>query len=135
MDRPAFVSLSSKLSLEGLLVVWNKKFPALFGAVSSLVDYWNGMATGKAVTTAYTAVVADGFIRADATAGAITITLPAAALVPGKRYTIKKVDASANAVTIDANGAELIDGALTKVLAAAYSVATIQSNGVGWDVL
>jgi hypothetical protein len=136
MLRPVFTTISTKIATVGeLIAILNQKIPPIAAAALSLVDGANSFATPRNVTAAYLAVLADGFIRADATAGAFSVTLPPAAQVPGKRYTIKKVDATANAVTVDANGAELIDGALTKVLAAAYASVTIQSNGVSWDVL
>lgn len=136
MLRPTFTGITTKIeTLPQLIALLNQKLPPLAAAVVQLVDVFNSFATPKAVAAAFVATLSEGFIRADATAGAFVITLPAAALVPGKKYTIKKVDVSGNAVTIDANAAELIDGALTKVLAAAYATATIQSNGVSWDVL
>lgn len=87
------------------------------------------------VTAAYTALGTDYVIRADATGAAFTVTLPPAADVKKRTYQVKKVDVSANAVTVDASGAELIDGAATFSLAAAYDAVTLYSNGTGWDVL
>jgi hypothetical protein len=84
---------------------------------------------------AVTLTVANDFVRLDATAGAITQLLPAAASCTGRTYTIKKWDASANAVTVDANGAETIDGALTFVLAAQYKYVTVRSYITGWAVV
>lgn len=136
MLRPTFTTISTKVSTVAELVgILNQRLPALAAALVLLVDVFNSFGTPKNVVAAFTATLSEGFIRADATAGAFIVTLPKAASVPGKRYTVKKVDAGANAVTVDAAGAELIDGALTIVLAAAYAVTTIQSNGVGWDVL
>lgn len=136
MERPTFTTISTKIaSVAELVAILNQKLPPLARALTILVDFFNANSTPRNVNAAYLAVAADGFIRADATPGAFSVTLPPAAQVPGKRMTIKKVDAGANAVTIDANAAELIDGALTKVMGAAYQSATIQSNGVGWDVL
>lgn len=136
MQRPTFTGISSKVgSVSELIGILNTRLPLLAAAVVALVDVFNSFATPRNVNAAYLAVPADGLIRADATAGAFIVTLPPAAQVPGKRYIVKKVDATANAVTVDANGAELIDGALTQVLGAAFAKVTIQSNGVGWDVL
>jgi len=71
----------------------------------------------------------------NATAGNITINLPAAAGVTSRIYHIKKTDASANTVTIDGSGAETIDGATTVVLAAQYESRLIVSDGANWHIL
>jgi len=77
----------------------------------------------------------DDLILADATAGAITLTLESAVGADGRRHTIKKIDASANAVTIDGAGAETIDGALTQSLLAQYDSLTVISDGANWNLL
>lgn len=74
-------------------------------------------------------------VEANATGGAFTINLPAAATAKFWTYTIKKVDASANVVTIDPAGAETIDGAATLPLSTQYSSVTIQSDGTAWIVI
>lgn len=83
----------------------------------------------------YTAALADEFIEADATNGAITINLPTAVGNDGKRYWIKKIDSSANAVTVDGDGAETIDDAATFILNSQYDTLAIVSNGAEWWVL
>lgn len=74
-------------------------------------------------------------VLVDATGGARTITLPAAASHTHRIYNIKKIDVSGNAVTIDGAGAETIDGAATQVLAAQYDSYTIQSDGTEWWII
>jgi len=71
----------------------------------------------------------------NATGGAITINLPAAAGVTSRIYHIKKIDSSANTVTIDGSGAETIDGATTVVLTAQYESRLIVSDGSNWHIL
>lgn len=72
-------------------------------------------------------------IAADATAGAMTINLPAAATAgDGFEITVKKTDNSANAVTIDPNGAELVEGAANLALPAQNDVVRLISNGTAW---
>jgi hypothetical protein len=71
----------------------------------------------------------------DATSGAITADLPAAASHSGRVVTVKKTDASGNAVTLDGNSSETIDGATTKVLASQYDCASIVSDGTEWHLL
>lgn len=74
-------------------------------------------------------------VLVDASGGARTMTLPAAAGCTGRRYNVKKVDSSANGVIIDPNGAETIDGATTKTIAVQYDSLTIESDGAGWVIV
>lgn len=78
-------------------------------------------------------------VLADATGGAIVLTLPTAASAYsdglGRRYTAKKIDSGGNTVTLDGAGSETIDGATTKVLSAQYASVTIQSNGTAWFIV
>lgn len=86
-------------------------------------------------TAAYAATGNDRTILVDATSGAVTITLPAAASHSGRIYTVKKIDSSANAVTVDGNAAETIDGAATDLLTEQWEALTIQCNGTAWFAL
>jgi len=77
----------------------------------------------------------DKLIKVDATSGAVTISLLAAATAgDGFRISIKKTDSSGNAVTIDGNSSDAIDGALTLALASQYQVAVLTCDGTGWYV-
>ena len=67
-------------------------------------------------------------IEADASGGAITITLPAASTWTGQIIEIIKIDSS-NDVDIDGNGIETIDGDLTQKLKKQYEEVTLYSNG------
>lgn len=82
-----------------------------------------------AKTANYSIVAADLdgtglFMTVDATSGAVTITLPAAANVSSQiPIEIKKIDSSANAVTIQRNGTpgtDLIDGQSSIAINAQY---------------
>lgn len=86
------------------------------------------VATGSALATDYLLLV-------DATTGAVTVNLPAAASAEGALIVVKKTDASANAVTIDANASETIDGAATQALAAQYDALTVACDGAGWWIV
>lgn len=90
----------------------------------------------KAVAdTPYTVLSEDGYIRCDASGGAITLNLPAA-LGNGRLLTVKKIDSSANSVTLDGNGSETIDGATTLVLVNQYDSAMIIDAASGvWDIV
>lgn len=85
-------------------------------------------------TTSTTIGQGQDVVLADATSGAVTITLPPAA-ERFKEYTIKKMDASGNAVIIDGSGAETIDGATTVSMTTQYETRTIASNGTQWVIL
>ena len=89
----------------------------------------------RTVTAAYRAQGTDYTIRVDASAGAVTVSLPEAAALRGKVLVVKKVDSSANAVTIDPAGSETIDGASTVSISTQYHSYVIQSSGSSWDVL
>ncbi len=82
----------------------------------------------------YTALIVDEVINVNAAPGSCTITLPAAAHIAGKKYTITKTDVTVNTVTVDGNASETINGATTKVLSAQYDTVTIVSNGTGWYI-
>jgi hypothetical protein len=94
---------------------------------------WSDPATK---TAAYTLTTTDSIIKANAVAGAFTLTLPAASGNTGLTYTIIRTDlgSSPNALTIDANASETIGGNLTYVLWPAESL-TIECDGTGWQVI
>jgi hypothetical protein len=113
-----------------------------FGAVGDGTVTRAKLSTGAVSTNNYSSKTAnytltsdDDVVSVDATSGAITITLPAAASHTGREYFITKSDSSANEVTIDANGAETINGSLTRKLALQYDSIKIVSNGNNWIVL
>ena len=69
-------------------------------------------------------------ILADASGGAITITL--AAPLKGEKVTVKKIDSSTNAVTIVPNGSETIDGSSSYTLASQNEHVSLVSDGTNW---
>lgn len=83
------------------------------------------------VTDDYTATTADQLIAVDATAGAITITLPAPDRVVAFVVSVVKIDASANAVTIGAT----VSGVANPTLATRYKSKTMQSTGTEYVTL
>jgi hypothetical protein len=86
----------------------------------------------RTVTTTGNVVSGDYLIIADATAGAITMTLPPAALVPGRIYAFKRINSGANQVIIDGYASETIDGALTHSMSPQWNSLIIMTNGVAW---
>jgi hypothetical protein len=88
-------------------------------------------------TSAYTLLATDSIVRADASAGAFTLTLPAAATAgAGTVYTIIRTDvaSSTNLLTIDANASELINGQLTYILFPAESI-ILECTGTAWECI
>ena len=100
-----------------------------------LVDGSVMSAQYRTVTTTGNVVSGDYLIVADAAGGEITMTLPPAALVPGRIYTFKRINSGANAVVIDPSGAETIDGAATYTLSAQWNSVTIMNNGIAWFII
>lgn len=103
-------------------------------AWSRIAEGTAGSLSVRTETSNYTAVSSDDLILADATSGALTITLPPAASNSGKVYTIKKIDSSANAVTIDGNASETIDGSTTQVLYTEDEAMNIVSDGTNFVI-
>jgi hypothetical protein len=85
-------------------------------------------------TANYTATLDDLILLVDSTAGAITITLPAASTSTGHMLTVKKTVA-ANTVVIDGNASETIDGATTVTLSSHWAARTLSCNGTSWFVI
>lgn len=80
------------------------------------------------ILTSYTAAQSDNVILADATAGAITVTLPPA--VNKNMFRVVKIDSSGNAVTIVPNGTDTIGGGASLALAAQGDGTQISSDGI-----
>lgn len=73
-------------------------------------------------------------VLANATSGALTLTLPAAATATGKSYKIKKTD-NVNPVIIDGNGSETIDGGETFTINYQYQSIELACDGASWYVM
>lgn len=101
-----------------------------------LVTAGNSQFLGVRNIAASGAVAGDDYLLlVDATAGAVTVTLPAVALSNRRVLVVKKVDASANAVTVDGDAAETIDGAASQSLTGQWDALTLACNGAGWFIL
>ena len=86
------------------------------------------------VTDDYTITVSDFYVRADATSGALTVTLPAALNKTGREVIIKKIDSGANAVTIGITGSDTIEGSSSMSLASQWDKQRLISNGnASWE--
>ena len=101
----------------------------------NMTSYWYIFPDIVSKTTTYTATANDRVILCDSSAGAWTLTLPAASGVTDKIYYIKKTDSSGNAITIDPNGTETIDGATTLSISVQYDAYAIVSDGSNWHAI
>lgn len=93
-----------------------------------------GLVALRAVAASDTVRVADGVLLADATAGVVTLTLPKAETMRGRRVTVKKLD-NANDVEVAAASGETVDGAADVTLTTQYEVVTVVSDGTAWHVV
>ena len=89
----------------------------------------------KVATAAYTVSRHDGTVLVRASTANITISLPDAATMPGKRVIVKKVDPTAYTVTLDAAGGDHIDGAAGQTITTQYGRVGVESDGVGWWIV
>lgn len=89
----------------------------------------------RAITVSDTVGADDYLILADATAGAVTVTLPPAAASIGRQIVVKKTDAGGNNVIVDGDGAETVDGAANVTTAVQYATIVVHCDGAGWWVL
>jgi hypothetical protein len=85
----------------------------------------------------YTVLGTDYFLSVDTSGGAVTVTLPAATALAGRTFVIRDMggNAAVNNITIGGGGTNLEGGgaaAASKTLSAAYSGATVYSNGTTW---
>ena len=76
------------------------------------------------------------YIHADASSSDVVIRLPIATGIgiPGKEFTIKKVDSSVNTVTVSGSGGNLIDGQSSYTLNNQYEAVKFVACGDNWFV-
>lgn len=101
-------------------------------ASSQVTAVWHDFIATR--MSAYACTQSDRYVLADATRAPFTVTLPNAALCPGKVYTVKKIDSSTHAETIVATSGQTIDGAKTYPLRRQHRCVDVVSNGGGWYV-
>ena len=118
------ITIAGDLHIDGTLVIDGKSFRAKQQELNPYVEK----------TSDYTLTTSDNFIYVDATAGNITITLPAVATCEGQPFTIMRTDGSANTVTVDADGSETINDSLTQVLAQ-YDAMKIHATDTEWWIV
>jgi len=97
---------------------------------------WGTPTVTETVTTitGTTTAGTDTYYLCDASLGAFTVNLPAAASSANVKYHFKKIDTTDNYITINGNLAETIENELTYTLAVPYSVVSIVCSGTAWFV-
>lgn len=88
-------------------------------------------ATYVAVTATYAILTTDDIV--DCTSGTFTATLPTAASIAGRPYTIK--NSGTGVITVATTSSQTIDGATTAVLSTQYLSITVVSDGTNWKVI
>lgn len=92
--------------------------------------------TQRTVTaSSYTAASSDETIFADGTSNSITINLPTAVGISGKRYTVVKTDSTTAIISVTPFGAETLNGGAQTVLHRQRESVTVESDGAGWFVV
>jgi hypothetical protein len=86
-------------------------------------------------TTPVDAIHADEVLLVDASGGARVVNLPAANVLAGKHFHVKKTDVSGNTVTVQVTGGGLIDGAATALIAVAGESIHVVSDGTAHYVV
>lgn len=88
------------------------------------------------VTSSYTVTSGDNTVLADATGGAITITLPGPGTITGRIYTIKKIGTGGidNALTITPSSGT-IDGGSNYIIYNDWTFVCLQTDGTNWYVI
>jgi hypothetical protein len=80
----------------------------------------------------YTLGVNDATILAS---GNITVTLPSAIGITGRKYTIKKTDAATTTVLVATTASQGIDGTTSVNLTTQYTTLRVQSDGAKWWIV
>lgn len=88
--------------------------------------------TTSNITLATTTVTLDNTDEVIICTGTFTITLPAVATYPGKRYYIK--NKGTGIITVNGNGLETIDGEITQILTQ-YDCMEIENDGTEWHII
>lgn len=103
---------------------------AVYVGTPDVVWYGRGAITTQ--TTTYPAG-AHEVILGDASGGAFTVTLPAAADAENLSYTVRNIGASGD-VTVDGDGAETIDGAASATVSPGDALVVVSDGTEWWSV-
>jgi hypothetical protein len=89
------------------------------------------------VSAAYSISDLDQIVLVDSTSGTVAITLPSAATMPGRRYTVKdwKGQSATHNITVGTTASQKIDGSSTSVLSTNYQAIEVASDGANWAII
>lgn len=103
-------------------------------AVQPVLSASVGVTVLSASTAQATLTAKQHFVLADATTANFGITLPSAATVAGRTYTVKKIDAGANTVFLSAASGETIETATEVGLDSFGESVSVMSDGVQFHI-
>jgi hypothetical protein len=107
-------------------------------STSTSASAWQTPATNQQTvvskTSSYILTTSDEVVLANASGGALTLTLPSAA-GNTNLYDLKKTDASVNTVTIATTGGQTIDGSSSAVIKVQYVSISVVSDGSNWYII
>jgi hypothetical protein len=129
-----FLATPTSANLASALTNETGSGAAVFGTSPTIATPVVTWAIAACKTANYSIGATDSFICGDSSGGAVTLTLPTAASIAGRTYTVKKSDSSTTAVTIATTSSQTIDGALTQTLLAQYAGLTVISDGTNWKI-
>lgn len=134
---PAVPSIAAVTADSGSIGAAAKKFATMY-ANDGWFDHVHGplaqlQLDSKVVTGAYTVLAADpSYILADASGGAVQVTLPAAATFKGRMYRIGRT--SGSAVTIVPASGTFAEGDTEITLPLSNDSVVVLSNGTSWQI-
>ena len=121
------------VTVNGTLVIQNGYLAIGTATASTLLTVAGPIATAEvAKASSYTLTATDSTVIASGSG--TVITLPTAASITGRQYTIKRSDAS-NTITVGTTSSQTIDGSTTLSLSSNYMAVTVQSDGSNWQVI
>jgi hypothetical protein len=133
-----FVISSGELTQDAANLFWDNSTNRLgVGTNTPLSTLQTGGSFGAFYQAISTSTAAGNAVTyyADATGGNVDLSLPVAATVDSRVYTLKKTDASGNTVGFLPNGAETIDGAPSLSTTTQYEGWTIQASAGNWYII
>ncbi len=115
-----------------------KRDPSGNFSAGTITANLNGNVTGNVQyslstkSSNYTVTTGDAVLLGNAASNVVTFTLPSAAGLTGRQFTIKKIDNSANAVNVTTSSAQKIDGGTTVTLSSQWQALAVMSDGANW---
>lgn len=137
LNSTTTLGYNAKVSINNAMVLGGTASDAVTVGIGTTAPHSRMQVNGSFATTiastnsAYTLGIDDQIILVNNTT---TITLPTAAGIEGRLYTIKRMDA-VNVTTLAASGSETIDGAATQTINSLYAGITVVSDGNNWVII